>query len=252
MHMNTGFTAPARDSGPTSWRPRPGHRTGEETPAARVRILLVEDHPPDVRFFCEALDHAGFPNELATVSDGEEALRFLRREGVHASAFRPHVVVLDLKLPRLSGFAVLGVIRLETSLRDIPVVILTSTKAQRDRDHVKELRADYFITKPVGVELLAEELRVIEHIARGRAGRTRMEDGRPVADRHVYTISPMTDGRWLVESTTGSACYFQSRIDAEDFALALASEFRPSVIRMLKPNGHIAEETYYDPEPGKD
>jgi chemotaxis family two-component system response regulator Rcp1 len=130
-----------------------------------VEILLVEDNPADARFFREALHMARIPHQLSTVTNGEEALAFLHRQGQFRSAPRPEVIVLDLKLPRVSGHAVLAVIRVDPELRSIPVVVLTSSYAPRDQERSFNLEADHYVTKPVGLDVLAGELKIIEALA---------------------------------------------------------------------------------------
>lgn len=104
------------------------------------------------------------------MTNGEEALAFLRRSGLFRNAPRPEVVVLDLKLPRVSGHAVLGAIKLDPELRSIPIVVLTSSHAPRDQERSYDLDADHYVTKPVGIEVLAGELKIIEALAsRGRS-----------------------------------------------------------------------------------
>jgi CheY-like chemotaxis protein len=124
----------------------------------------VEDNPADVRFFREALHMAGIRHQLSVVTNGEEALAFLHHQGRFQSAPRPEVVVLDLKLPRVSGHAVLGAIRVDPDLRAIPVVVLTSSYAPRDQERSYDLEADHYVTKPIGLDMLAGELRIIESL----------------------------------------------------------------------------------------
>jgi chemotaxis family two-component system response regulator Rcp1 len=130
-----------------------------------IEILLVEDNPADVRFFGEALRLARIHHQLSVVTNGEEALAFLHRQGQYRSAPRSEVVVLDLKLPRVSGHAVLGAIRVDPELRSIPVVVLTSSHAPQDQERSYDLEADHYVTKPVGLEVLAGELKIIEALA---------------------------------------------------------------------------------------
>lgn len=130
-----------------------------------MEILLVEDSPADVRFFREALHLAGIRHQLSIVTNGEEALTYLRRKAPHAAAARPDVIVLDLKLPRVSGHAVLGALKLDPDLRSIPVVVLTSSHAPRDQERSYDLDADHYVTKPVGLEVLAGELKILEALA---------------------------------------------------------------------------------------
>jgi two-component system, chemotaxis family, response regulator Rcp1 len=127
-----------------------------------IEIVLVEDNPADARFFREALFLAGIRHQLAIVTNGEEALVYLRRQEPFCAAPRPDVIVLDLKLPRVSGHAVLGVIRLDPELRSIPVVVLTSSHAPRDQERSYDLEADHYVTKPIGLGVLAGELKIIE------------------------------------------------------------------------------------------
>lgn len=136
--------------------------------AQPIEILLVEDNPADVRFFREALHLAGIRHQLSVVTDGEDALVFLRRRGHHRNAPRPEVIVLDLKLPRVSGHAVLGAIKLDPELRLIPIVVLSSSHAPRDQERSYDLDADYYVTKPIGLDLLAGELKILEALASRR------------------------------------------------------------------------------------
>ena len=91
---------------------------------------------------------------------------FLRRQLIYRNAPRPEVIVLDLKLPRVSGHAVLGAIKLDPDLATIPIVVLTSSHAPQDQERSFDLEADHYITKPVGLDVLAGELKIIEALAR--------------------------------------------------------------------------------------
>ena len=134
-----------------------------------VEILLVEDNPVDAMMIKEALHLARIRHQLSSVEDGEAALRFLRNEHPHERAARPEVVILDLRLPRVSGHAVLGAMKSDPELRQIPVLVLTTSSAQRDIAKSYDLHADQFVTKPVGLNVLAGELKIIEGLAaRGR------------------------------------------------------------------------------------
>lgn len=138
-------------------------------PSQPVEILLVEDNPVDAMMIKEALHLAKIRHQLSLVEDGEAALRFLRNEHPHEKAARPEVVILDLRLPRVSGHAVLGAMKSDPGLRQIPVLVLTTSSAQRDIAKSYDLHADQFVTKPVGLNVLAGELKIIEGLAaRGR------------------------------------------------------------------------------------
>jgi len=130
-------------------------------PETRVRpivILLVEDSSPDVWLIREALKVARVVNTLQVLPDGIEALAYLHREGNYAQAPCPDLILLDLNLPRKDGREVLAEIKQDDALRRIPVVILTSSKAEEDVVRAYNLRANAFVTKPVGLQ---EFLRVI-------------------------------------------------------------------------------------------
>jgi CheY-like chemotaxis protein len=126
-----------------------------------IEILLVEDNPADVRLTREALKEAKVVNRLSVVTDGEEAMAFLRRQGRHAEAPRPDLILLDLNLPRKDGREVLAEVKEDESLRSIPVVILTTSKSEEDVLRTYDLHANCFISKPVGLE---QFLRVVESI----------------------------------------------------------------------------------------
>lgn len=157
-----------RDAGLRFSSPFPGPEDGPRQGAdlqRPIEILLVEDNPADVRFFREALHLAGIRHQLSVVTHGEEALMFLRRQRAHRNAPRPEVIVLDLKLPRVSGHAVLGAIKLDPGLSRIPIVVLSSSRAPQDQERSYDLEADHYITKPVGLDQLAGELKIVEALA---------------------------------------------------------------------------------------
>ena len=133
--------------------------------ARHVEILLIEDNPVDAMMVKEALHMAKIRHQLSLMEDGEAALRFLRNEPPHEKAPRPDVVILDLRLPRVSGHAVLGAMKADPGLRPIPVLVLTTSSAQRDIAKSYDLQADQFVTKPMGLNVLAGELRIIEGLA---------------------------------------------------------------------------------------
>lgn len=117
-----------------------------------VEILLVEDNPGDYRLTKEALKEGKVYNNLYWAKDGFEALDFLKRRGVHASAPRPDIILLDLNLPRKDGREVLSEIKSDDDLRAIPVVILTTSKAEEDVLRSYDLHANCYVTKPVDLD----------------------------------------------------------------------------------------------------
>jgi len=127
-----------------------------------VEILLVEDNPGDVRLTIEALRESKLQNQLNVARDGVEALAFLRREGAFSDAVRPDLIVLDLNLPKKDGREVLAEIKADPALRTIPVVILTTSRAERDVLQSYELQANCYITKPVDLEQFMTVVRSIE------------------------------------------------------------------------------------------
>jgi CheY-like chemotaxis protein len=127
-----------------------------------VDVLLVEDDPGDVLMTREAFEHHKLRNKLHVVADGVEALQFLRREGEHAEAPRPGLVLLDLNLPRKDGREVLAEIKSDESLRTIPVVVLTTSEAEEDILRSYDLHANAYVTKPVDFERFIEVIRQID------------------------------------------------------------------------------------------
>jgi len=131
-----------------------------------VEILLVEDSPDDVDLTLEAFKENSSRSRLHVVEDGIQALAFLRRQGAYASAPRPDLVLLDLNLPKKSGFEVLKEIKADPSLRRIPVVVLTTSSADADVARSYELAANCFITKPVDLDAFFSVVSVVDHFWR--------------------------------------------------------------------------------------
>ena len=130
--------------------------------APPVEILLVEDNPGDVRLTKEALKEGKVYNNLHWARDGVEALEFLKREGKHAKAPRPDIILLDLNLPKKDGREVLAVIKGEPDLKHIPVVVLTTSKAEEDVLRSYELHANCYVTKPVDLEKFIQVVQSID------------------------------------------------------------------------------------------
>jgi two-component system, chemotaxis family, response regulator Rcp1 len=120
--------------------------------AAAIEVLLVEDSPGDVRLTREAFKDAKVHINLHVASDGAEAMDFLGREGKHANAPRPDLVLLDLNLPKKDGREVLKEIKESPTLKSIPVVILTTSASDADILRSYRLHANCYITKPVDLE----------------------------------------------------------------------------------------------------
>jgi chemotaxis family two-component system response regulator Rcp1 len=129
---------------------------------SRVEILLVEDSPGDARLARVGLNECKIANNLHIVDDGVKAMAFLRRQGEYAKAPRPDLILLDLNLPRKDGREVLREIKEDESLKVIPVVILTTSKAEEDIVKSYSLHANCYVTKPLGLPQFLEVVRSIE------------------------------------------------------------------------------------------
>jgi two-component system, chemotaxis family, response regulator Rcp1 len=130
--------------------------------ARPVEILLVEDTVEEAELTMEALGEGRVRNRVHWVEDGEEALAFLRQEGRHAAAPRPDLVLLDWNLPRMNGQEVLMEIKQNPRWMRIPVVIMTSSTAEKDVLSAYDRHANCFVTKPVTMDKFLEAVRSIE------------------------------------------------------------------------------------------
>lgn len=131
--------------------------------AGAITILLVEDNPGDVRLTKEALKDGKLAVNLHVVQNGVEAMVFLRREGEYADAPRPDLIFLDLNLPKKDGREVLAEIKSNDGLKNIPVVVLTSSEADTDIAKCYNLHANCYITKPVDMEQFATVVQTVEN-----------------------------------------------------------------------------------------
>ncbi len=127
-----------------------------------IEILLVEDSPEEAQLTMDALQEGRVSNRIHWVEDGEEAMSFLRRERRFAAAPRPDLVLLDLRLPRMSGYEVLREIKEHPNFKRIPVVIMTSSDDEKDVIEAYDGHANCFITKPVDMDKFMEAVRSIE------------------------------------------------------------------------------------------
>lgn len=133
------------------------------TMGSPIEILLVEDNPADVRLMVEVLKETKVRNTLTIVGDGIEALDLLRRTGRYTHAVRPKLILLDLNLPKKDGRQVLAEIKADPDLKRIPVVILTSSKAEEDIVKSYNLYANCYVTKPVDLEQFVKVVKSIEN-----------------------------------------------------------------------------------------
>ncbi|HEY3758145.1 MAG TPA: response regulator [Solirubrobacteraceae bacterium] len=145
--------------------------------AELISVLLVEDDPGDVLLIREAFSEQKVGNVLSVVSDGVEAMRFVRGEGEYADRERPDLVLLDLNLPRKGGAEVLAEIKSDPELATIPVIVLTTSSSQEDIMGSYRMHANAYITKPVDFERFREIVHQIDDFFIGivklppRAGR---------------------------------------------------------------------------------
>lgn len=128
-----------------------------------IEILLVEDNPGDVRLTFEAFKEAKLGNRLHVAQDGQDALDFLRRRGKHADALRPDLILLDLNLPRKDGRQVLREVKADPELRQIPVIVLTVSRAEDDILKSYNLNANCYVSKPLELEQFLAVVRSIQN-----------------------------------------------------------------------------------------
>lgn len=115
-------------------------------------VLLIEDSPGDIRLTQEAFREANSNVHLSVVSDGVEALAFLRGEEPHAGAPRPDLILLDLNMPKMDGREVLAIVKNDLMLKTIPTIVLTTSLASEDIDNCYDLQANCYLAKPVQLE----------------------------------------------------------------------------------------------------
>jgi CheY-like chemotaxis protein len=127
-----------------------------------IEVLLVEDDPGDTLMIREAFEDNKVRNRLTCLTDGVQAIDFLRRKGEHADAVRPDLILLDLNLPRKDGREVLAEIKSDSDLSTIPVVVLTTSQAEEDVLRSYELHANAYVTKPVDFERFIDVVRQID------------------------------------------------------------------------------------------
>jgi two-component system, chemotaxis family, response regulator Rcp1 len=133
-------------------------------PSRLIEILLVEDDPADVRLARETLKDYKMQNTLHVVEDGEQALAFLRKQGLHSGATTPDLILLDLNLPRVDGVEVIAAMQMSPDLRNIPVVVLAASPHDRTMLADYDVPADCFVVKPLSLERFLEAVRCFSHL----------------------------------------------------------------------------------------
>jgi CheY-like chemotaxis protein len=127
-----------------------------------INILMVEDNPGDVRLVVEVFKEARVRNNVIVVKDGEQALDYLFQRAIYAGAIVPDLVLLDINLPRINGLEVLKEMKADARLNKMPVVILTSSDAERDILKSYDLFVNAYVTKPVGFDQFVRVVQTIE------------------------------------------------------------------------------------------
>jgi CheY-like chemotaxis protein len=127
-----------------------------------IEVLLVEDNPADVELTVKALADGKLRHNVHVAADGQAALQFLRREGSHADAPRPNLILLDLTLPNMDGLELLAKLKQDVALRSIPVVVLSSATSDADVEEAYGLHASCYIRKPVNYEQFVDVVRTLE------------------------------------------------------------------------------------------
>ena len=133
------------------------------TTAKAIEVLLIEDSPSDAALTIEALQAGKIGNNLNRVADGVEAMAYLRQQGSFAKSPRPDLIMLDLNLPKKDGREVLRELKSDPSLKLIPVIVLTTSRSDKDVLQSYELNANCYITKPVDFAQFMEVVKSIEH-----------------------------------------------------------------------------------------
>ncbi|WP_276271720.1 response regulator [Haloarcula litorea] len=133
----------------------------DETESRPVEILLAEDNPGDVKLTRKALERGNVLNNLHVVTDGVEAMKYLRQEGEYAGEPRPDLLLLDLNMPKKGGKEVLRDVKSDPELKRIPVVVLTSSEAEEDIVESYDLHANAYLTKPVDFDGFIE---IVSHV----------------------------------------------------------------------------------------
>lgn len=128
-----------------------------------IHILLVEDNPGDIRLTKEVLKEGKIRNTLSVVMDGEEAILFLKRQGKYKDVKLPDIILLDLNLPKKDGRQVLSEIKTDPELMLIPVIVLTTSSAEKDILNMYAIHANCYITKPVDFDQFINVVRSIEN-----------------------------------------------------------------------------------------
>ena len=131
---------------------------------APIEILLVDDNPGDIELTKAALRDARILNEIHVATDGEQALRFLKRVGEFAKAPRPDLVFLDLTMPKVDGFQVLAEMKADPDLRRIPVIVMSSSDAEKDLARAYDAQISAYLIKPSDLDAYFTAIRSVKEL----------------------------------------------------------------------------------------
>ncbi len=126
-----------------------------------LQVLLVEDNPGDIRLTQEAFKFGNLQTDLQVVKDGEDALKFLRKEGKFTNVFTPDLILLDLNLPKINGLEVLEALRQDKKFKHTPVIVLTTSSSEEDIVRTHHANANCYITKPFDFDQFLTAVRII-------------------------------------------------------------------------------------------
>jgi len=135
----------------------------KESPVSPINILLIEDNVGDVELTVAAFEELNIIHNFHNVRDGQEALEFLHKEGTHAQAIRPDLILLDLNLPKKNGWEILHNIKQDSALKAIPVIVLTNSRDDKDVVMCYMLHANCYIVKPLGFREFVSAIQSIEN-----------------------------------------------------------------------------------------
>ena len=137
-----------------------------EMPPRSVVILMAEDNPTDVMLTREALANAGLLHTLHVVENGVEAMAFLRQQGKYTAPPGPEIILLDVNMPRKNGLEVLAEIKIDMKLKNIPVIILTTSGSKEDIAKAYASHADFYIIKPMDVDDFTQLVQSVQGFCR--------------------------------------------------------------------------------------
>ncbi|HCE44486.1 MAG TPA: hypothetical protein DET40_13135 [Lentisphaeria bacterium] len=133
-----------------------------------IQVFMVEDNPDDIELTLEAFKESNREFNVNVAQDGIEAMKYLRKEGEFSGRPRPDLILLDLNMPRMNGFEVLAELNKDSSLKEIPVAVLSISQSENDKSKVKDLNAKAYFVKPTGLDGLFDVIQKLVAIVDGK------------------------------------------------------------------------------------